>query len=348
MQGSDKKYEQVAEIIKNRISAGSYANGSLPGLRALANELGVSYLTVRQGLHTLCEMDLLRVSGNRNFEIVHVEKPTKKRTISLLTPIGSADNSFVHAIKTVAQEQAAKLHRYTFCHYDDEVIAQAIDSDCDLLFFFIDPQFLSPLVLEKMQQNRDRLVSLAFDYAKHGITMLDEATPAKCARLLINHLVTLGHQSIDILAITHDNEIFYRRAQCLKILAEDEGIRSRFYSAVVPEFDQEYEMAAGLAREIYQGKDKPQAICTLTVPSAIGVQRGLKDIGINTGQDCTLVSFEDLLLAKYSIPSITVAHTRDFLGATREVICTRFQNESLREHYLADAKLFLGESSCKR
>jgi len=346
MQGSDKKYQQVAEIIKNRISEGSYSNGSLPGLRVLANELGVSYLTVRQGLHTLCDMDVLRVKGNRNFEIVDPKNPKKQRLISLLMPIGSSDNSFVRAIKTVADEQEAKLHRFSFCHYDDEVIVQAIDSESDLLFFFIDPQYLSPLVLEKMEQNRDRLVSLAFDYTGHGISMLDEATPAKSSRLLVDHVLSLGHERLDILAVTHDNEIFTRRAKCLEILAEDAGLKHRFHTCVVPEFSQEYEAAADTARKLYKAGDKPDAICALTVPSAIGIQRGLKDIGITTGQDCTLVSFEDLVLATYAIPSITVAHTRDFLGATREVVRTHFEaNESLREHYLADAKLFVGESS---
>lgn len=346
MQGSDKKYEQVAEIIRNRISAGSYSNGSLPGLRALATELGVSYLTVRQGLHTLCDLDVLRVNGNRNFEVVDPKARKKQRMISLLMPIGSSDNSFVRAIKTVSEEKDAKLHRYSFCHYDDEVIVQAIDSEADLLFFFIDPQYLSPLVLEKMEQNRDRLVSLAFDYSKHGIAMLDEATPAKSSRLLVDHVTSLGHKRLDILAIAHDNEIFTRRAQCLKILSEDAGLKHRFYSSVVPEFSQEYETAADTVRGLYKDGDKPDAICALTVPSAIGIQRGLKDIGITTGEDCTLVSFEDLVLAKYSIPSITVAHTRDFLGAAREVVRTYFEDdEPLREHYLADARLFLGESS---
>jgi len=226
------------------------------------------------------------------------------------------------------------------------VIVQAIDSESDLLFFFIDPQYLSPLVLEKMEQNRDRLISLAFDYTKYGISMLDEATPAKSSRLLVDHILSLNHKRLDILAITHDNEIFTRRAKCLEILSEDAGLKHRFYSSVVPEFSQEYEAAADTARKLYKDGDPPDAICALTVPSAIGIQRGLKDIGITTGEDCTLVSFEDLVLATYAIPSITVAHTRDFLGATREVVRTHFEaNESLREHYLADAKLFLGESS---
>jgi DNA-binding LacI/PurR family transcriptional regulator len=210
----------------------------------------------------------------------------------------------------------------------------------------MDPQYLSPLVLEKMEQPRGRLISLAFDYTKYGIAMLDEATPAKSSRLLVDHIASLGHERVDILAITHDNEIFARRAQCLKILSEDAGLKHRFYSSVVPEFSQEYEIAADTVRRLYKDGEKPDAICALTVPAAIGIQRGLKDIGITTGQDCTLVSFEDLVLAKYSIPSITVAHTRDFLGAAREVVQAHFEEgESLREHYLADAKLFLAESS---
>ena len=346
---TEKKYEQVAEIIRQRISAGSYKNGSLPGLRVLASELGVNYLTVRQGLHTLCEKKVLRVSGNRNFEIVDPKHPVRQRTISMLMPIGSAENAFVRAIQVVAEEQDITLRRQTFSDYHDEIISNVIDSDSDLIFFFIDPQHLSPLFLEKIEQNRDKLVSLTFDYTKRGVTTLDEASPAKSSRVLIDHVVSLGHKKLDIFAVTHDNEVFARRAQSLKVLAEEQSLEYMFHKDLVPEFSQEYELSAKKARDIYTNGPLPDAICALTVPSAIGLQRGLKDIGITTGEDCTLVSFEDLVLAKYSIPSITVAHTRDSLGAVREVVSSFFDpNQSLRQRYVAEARLFTGESSMAR
>ena len=348
MSGSEKKYEQIAEIIKNRIAAGSYSSGHLPGLRTLASELGVSYLTVRQGLHALCESDVLRVVGNRKFEIVPQAHSKKRRSIGMLMPIGSAENSFVKAIQSVASESDAVLNRYTFAHYDDQVIAQAIDNDSDLTFFFIDPQYLPPLLLRKIQQKHDRLVSLAFDYTAQGVTMLDEASPDKSAKLLIEHIAGLGHRRIDILAVTHDNDIFSRRLNCLHEHANRHGLEVTFHSSVVPEFSQEYELSANLTRKIYRPGSQPDAICTLSVPSAIGIQRGLKDIGITTGRDCTLVSFEDQTQARYSIPSITVAHTKDFVWATRELVRAHYSpGETLRSHYLADAVLFVGESSCQ-
>ncbi|MEO0474494.1 MAG: substrate-binding domain-containing protein [Planctomycetota bacterium] len=341
----EKKYEQVAEIIRERIKAGSYASGSLPGLRSLASELGVNYLTVRQGLHTLCEKKVLRVSGNRNFEIVD-PKRVAQRSISMLMPIGSAENAFVGAIRFAAEEQGVTLRRQTYCDYHDKVIADVIDSDSDLIFFFIDPQHLTPLFLEKIEQNRHKLVSLTFDYSKQGVVMLDEAMPAKSSRLLIDHVVSLGHKKLDIFDVTHHNEVFNRRLQCLRVLAEEQSLSIDVFSGLVPEFSQEYELSAETARRIYKNAAPPDAICALTVPSAIGIQRGLKDIGITTGEDCTLVSFEDLVLAQYSIPSITVAHTRDFLGAVRELVNAFFKpDEKPHPRYTAEASIFLGESS---
>ena len=62
-QASRFLYQRVVEGIESQVRSGNYRPGQkLPGMKQLSSELGVSYLTVRQGLMVLQEKGFLRIS----------------------------------------------------------------------------------------------------------------------------------------------------------------------------------------------------------------------------------------------------------------------------------------------
>ena len=53
------KYRQVVELLRQRICNGEYPDGTLPAIRQLAEDLGVSYLTARKAVKELKESGII-------------------------------------------------------------------------------------------------------------------------------------------------------------------------------------------------------------------------------------------------------------------------------------------------
>lgn len=344
MNQSESKYGQVAEIIAKRIEKGVYRNGGLPGLRVLAAEFSVNYLTVRQALHALCDREVLQVNGNRNFE-VRQRPDVSKITVGLLCPVGSGEGALIQAARRAMADEPRVVGRiHYFVDYHDPEITTALDKNYDLTFFHVNPQLLPAVLKEKVEKKRDRLISIAFDYSNCHIACIEEADPKDSIRMLLKRLASLGHRHLDILAPVHKHSILDERIAICECLADKMNLASTCVRRTVPEFHQEHDLAAKMASDLYGRGMKPDAIFTPTVPAAIGVQRALKDCGYTPGLDCSLVSCEDIVLARNSIPSVAVAYTPGMDEAIRRAIKDRLEGLSPKSWRPRRAELFEGES----
>jgi DNA-binding GntR family transcriptional regulator len=67
------RFQQVAMVIRDKISDGSYPVGSrLPSIAALGAELGVSHMTVRQALATLADEGVIASRRGVPAEVIAV------------------------------------------------------------------------------------------------------------------------------------------------------------------------------------------------------------------------------------------------------------------------------------
>ncbi len=105
-------------------------------------------------------------------------------------------------------------------------------------------------------------------------------------------------------------------------------------------------LAAGQA--IAQMSPRPTAVMAVNDLTAVGVLKGLTSAGLRVPQDISLTGFDRILLAEYSIPSITTVDIhRDLLGQMAadalHALC-RSPNPQGREYEIS-AELVVGNSS---
>ncbi len=316
-----KKYLQIAEIIQRRIDEGEYHDGTLDGLRTLGTEFGVSYLTVRQSLHHLCRKGILKASNNKRFKIMETRMPSPEGgKYAILLPMGALNVGFPDAISKAVNGIGGTLKRYFYSYYEDEIISSTIDGDFDLIFFMIDLSKTSEILIDKIVENKDRMVSLTFDYTEKNIRFLAEADIGASIKLLLDLLSENGHDRLDIMGVAHDNKIISDRIQSAEKFAKELGFKHTCLRKTVPEFSYEFDIASELALQLYGGGIVPDAIFVPTVYASMAVMRALKDKGLLAGKDYSLVSCEDLMFAKYCIPSITISYTPDTTSLVKALI----------------------------
>jgi DNA-binding transcriptional regulator YhcF (GntR family) len=323
----DKKYHQIAQLIENRINRGNYPEGSLPSLRNLGVELGANYLTVRQALHYLCDKGILISSNKKKFEIVSNNTFSSNLKIATLMPIDATGSLFSNLVKFTHQNKKISIKRFFYSYYEDEIIPTVIDGDFDIVFFLIDPLKISQLFIEKIQKNKNKVISLTFDYTNLEIRLLAESDIESSINKLLEVIAKRGHRRLDILAAVHDNEILNKRIHTCEKNAERYGLTHTCIQHIVPEFLHEFEFARKITSDIYSKGMAPDAIFVPTVPAAMAVQRSLNDLGYKPGIDCSLVSCEDLEFAQNCLPSITVSYTQDIFPFIKKLIEKHLKGE---------------------
>ena len=343
----NKKYLQIATLIENRINRDNYSGGYLPSLRNLGNELGANYLTVRQALHYLCNKGILRASNNKKFEIVsHNNSISDSLKIASIMPIGTTGSLFPELVNYTLQDRKITLKRFFYSYYEDEIIPAVIDGDFDIVFFLIDPLNISQLFKDKIEKNKNKVVSLTFDYTDIGIRLLAESDIEISINKLLEIIAKQEHYRLDILATVHDNEILNKRIHACEKNAEKYGLTHTCIRHIVPEFSHEFKFARKITSDIYSKGMKPDAIFVPTVPAAMAVQRSLNDLGYKSGSDYSLVSCEDLEFAKSCLPSITVSYTKDIFPFVKKLIDNHLNSEfSQLVFQPQEPAIFIGEST---
>jgi len=342
----DRKYVQIAEIIKSRIAHGDYQDSSLSSLRSLSDELGVNYLTVRQALHSLCDDGILKARNNKRFEIVKRKRPEPAGgEFAVIFPMGALNVGMIETLEKSIARTGGRLRKYSYSYYEDETIPAALSGDFELVFFFIDPLKLPKLIIDKFREMKDKVASMVFDYRSLGIRLLSEADVEASVNALASELLRRGHKRLDILGVAHENEVIMRRLKAAEAAADRLGMVRTSLRRNVPDFSHEFETAAELASELYGGGVAPDAIFVPTVPAAMAVVRTLKDLGKMAGEDYSLVSCEDILLAKNCVPSIAVSYTEGLEPCIERLLEAHKRKDFGKLEFLPPApKVFHGES----
>jgi hypothetical protein len=344
------KFLQIAQIIQRRIDEGEYSGGTLEGLRILADELGVSYLTVRKALHHLCKKGLLEASNNKRFKIVESKRPSPEGgKYAIILPIGALNTGFPDAISKAVNDIGGTLKRYFYGYYEDEIISTTIEGDFDLIFFHIDLRKTPQVLVDKIVENKSRMVSIIFDYTDKGLRILAETDIAASIKLLLKILLDRGHKRLDILGIAHDNEIIAKRIKFAEKYSKKLGLKHTCIHKTVPEFSYEFDIASELAHQLYGGGIIPDAIFVPTVYTAMAVMRALKNKGLLAGKDYSLASCEDLMFAKYCPYSITVSYTPDTTSLVKNLIKCHNNNDFSKLIFQPPSPLiFEGETVIKK
>jgi LacI family transcriptional regulator len=146
----------------------------------------------------------------------------------------------------------------------------------------------------------------------------------------IQHLVELGHTRIGVIATMAHTETMMRRVsgtrQAIDVFGGDSD------PALLIQGDtQLFDMGYNAAKHLLQLTPPPTAIFALTDVTAVGVMHAAEEIGLRIPDDLSVVGYDDLPIASYTIPPLTtVAQPIMQMGETAaEVLLRHIENADL-------------------
>lgn len=129
--------------------------------------------------------------------------------------------------------------------------------------------------------------------------------------LAAQHLVDLGHENLTFVSgsLGSVNRTGRFRGFCSALEAAGLPVPdARTWSGLddVPFGDVEAaEVGRRAAHEIFDRPDHPTGVVAINDMTALGVCRGLRDLGLTVGQDVSVVGFDDIILADLYDPPLT-------------------------------------------
>lgn len=120
----------------------------------------------------------------------------------------------------------------------------------------------------------------------------------------MSHLLGLGHRRIGIIGAPMDNEATSARMNGIKKALADVN-RALDPNLVIIKNRYTFQQGYAAAKELLEAPNRPTAIFALTDVIAIGVMHAASEIGLLMPDNLSIVGFDNISLAAYSIPELT-------------------------------------------
>lgn len=309
-----KKYAQAASFIRKRVRKGDYSLGGIPAERQLAEEVGVSYMTLRRALRELVDEGTLVRQPNGRLAVGRLTQGGPLQLAFLAPTYNSpAIEQWLVALDSLARSRQGVVRPILYMHWDDPVVQEALDA-FDGVFLVPIPETLPAKVEERLRTAR-RLVVLDQDLSALGIPSVQLFPPVFVQRLL-DHLSELGHRRIDCLAV-HPTDpaadpVIQDRIGQWTVWRAAHGVEGHFHSAPVPLHTAPFDVARrALARSLEDGSFKATALFCPTAPAAMGALRALHDRGIRPGRDVSVCTVNGEGMGDVLTPSLTALESPD-------------------------------------
>lgn len=309
-----QKYEDIANIIHNRVKNGDYLLKSVPPERQLASEVGVSYMTVRRAVQELVARGVLIRQPNGRLGVGRFAAGNKSQLqLGLVAPTFNSPvvEQWRIAIEQVAGDSERIVRPVLYMHWDDPILQDSLDS-FDGVFLVPIPAPIPARVSERLAAAK-RLVVIDDDLSHLGIPSVRLFPPVFVQRLL-DHLTALGHQQIDCVNIHSMHPVIEQRIEQWKIWCRMHGNPGRFHNlaAPTPSHDAPFVKAyRGFKRLLEEKKFTATAVVCVTAPAAIGAMRALHEHGIQVGRDVSVCTINSEGLGETLVPSLTALESPD-------------------------------------
>ncbi|HCD32109.1 MAG TPA: hypothetical protein DER01_06845 [Phycisphaerales bacterium] len=346
------KHESITELLAERISQGAYLHGQLPGERALAIELGVSYLTVRKATKQLLKDGLLaRTPKGRLMPCASQESQKRGPQIGLLvdTIPEVSMSAWLNDLDAVVKAKNGTLRLISYSHETDPRVFEALDAELDGLVIVYRYE-LSPLLRDRLIQNRHRVVSLWFDMTAMGIPSIETA-PAHFVSKAVDHLKSLGHKRVDFLCASDRDTVLCNRIHYWQQAVNHYQLQGELFEQLPKRRQSSALSAYDLAMDLHANGKLAQmtSVVCATSSMAVGFQRACHEVGLIVGRDISVVGYGELDVAQMSVPSITTVRPgprTPLLEQGLDWILSP-DNDDQKPLYInsVDVDLFIGEST---
>jgi len=211
-------------------------------------------------------------------------------------------------------EQAAREHGYSVLlgdtqyslsreqTYADMIAARQADGIITLL----------PHVPKLLIDGRFPVVSACECVEDRAITCIG-VDNARSATIAVDHLLTLGHRRIALIAGPPSSPLSADRRHGYEAALRAAGARSG--AALMASGDFSAESGRSAVEELLARKERFTALFCSNDEMAIGAIRGLKAHGLRVPEDISVVGFDDIRFARYTDPPLTtMAQPKNELG----------------------------------
>jgi len=166
------------------------------------------------------------------------------------------------------------------------------------------------------------------------------------ARMVVEHLVELGHRKIAYVGCPERPLSNRNRLNGYRSALESHGIRVESSFVVqIPGMD---DLARGkeAAKRLLSLRERPSAIFCYNDLTAIGTLQALRTSGIQVPEDVSLVGFDDIPMASMVCPALTtVAQPKEEMGVkAMEMLLALIEGEE-RENIVVRPKLMVRDST---
>jgi hypothetical protein len=300
------KATDVISILERRIRGGDYLVAPLPTGRALAAELGVSYVTARKALQAMQDRGLLARGPTGRLRLGGPSTDGRVAQVAFLAPAFPSLDVMRWRLaidRTVAAARCA-VKSHFFEHWDDPVVIDVIERG-DGAFLYPSSEALSRTLERRLRERTTRVVVVDQDWSAYGLPSLC-LSPPRFVQALLDHCVSLGHRRIACLnTAPHDHAIAARIGQ-YRLWAAAHGMPAELIDEPVrPGEDAGPRARDVVARVLAQGGLVSTAVFTTTGACAVGAMRALHAAGLRPGRDLAVCTLNDDGLGDMLIPSLT-------------------------------------------
>lgn len=342
------KYVLIEDYIRQQIKQRKITD-KLPGERALATELGYSYMTVRKAIDNLvAEGVLYRVPTRGTFVANQKNRTARTRTIGyyLDSSIDSGISSPYYSMIFNALEKEARRHDYSLVYFSENGgeklrnTLKKLDGVIASCFYRIEG------VIQEIKENVPVVVidNSAADKSIPSVIIDNFSALVET----VDYLCGLQHKRIGFMTGLEDSDVGKNRFEGYRSGLSRHDIE--FDGSLV--FKGNYSFLSGInGAEYYIQLDSlPTAIVCANDSMALGAMYKLQQEGYNVPDDISVVGFDDINVASQITPSLTTvfAPIEDIAVKSFAMLEDLIENRSPENRHIAlPGRLIVRQSSCE-
>lgn len=304
------RYLQVKQFLEERVRTGAYRPGTrLPGERDLAQELGVSQMTVNKGIMSLVEDGwLYREHGNGTFVSEGFRPPLPAMLqIGVVTEVDASQlledyylGSLFRGMQHAVADAPVSLSILSASGFYQRIDDASLDG-----YLIVDLSRSHLPAIHRLADAGKPVVVVSASWNEMQVPFVDSDNVGG-SRAAIEHLLDLGHRRIACVFTRLASSNSLDRLQAYEtILAERRLPLLRDYIIATEDAFPSTEERNDQVRCLLSVPDRPTAFFCAGYYSALETLQVVREMRLRVPEDVSLIAYDDPVSARHITPPLT-------------------------------------------